>query len=240
MLHKTRGIVLKLTDYGDSSVVAHIFTEQFGIQSYMIHGAKKPKARLKVNLLQSLQLLDMVVQHKPNGNLQRITELKLSPVFLSIPYDITKTSVTLFINEILYKVLKNQGPDERLFQFIQNNLIWLDSVHKMPVDFHLYFLIRLTRFLGFQPAIRSKGDHFFDLKDGIYLKFDPLHPLVLAEPAVTHFAALAQLTVDHLDSFRIDLTQRRYLLGKIIEYYQLHVDGLGEIKSRMVLEEVLS
>lgn len=230
---------MKLTDYGDSSVVAHIFTEQLGMQAYMIHGAKKPRARLKINMLQSLQLLDMVVQHKPNGNLHRIAEFRLSPAFLSIPYDISKTSVVLFINEMLYKVLKNHGPDERLFQFVHNTIIWLDSVERMPTDFHLYFLIRLTKFLGFQPGARKPGDLFFDLKDGVYLRFDPLHPLVLGEPFVSHLDQLANISLDELASVRVSREQRRHLLEKMVEFYRLHV-SIGEIKSHAILEEVLS
>lgn len=239
MLQKTKGVVLKLTDYGDSSVVAHIFTEQLGMQAYMIHGAKKPKARVKTNMLQFLQLLDMVVQYKPNGNLQRINELKLSPAFLSIPYDMAKTSVVLFINEMLYKVLKNHGPDERLFQFVHHTIIWLDAVERMPTDFHLYFLIRLTKYLGFQPGDRKEGDLFFDLKDGVYLRFDPLHPLILGEPFVSYMDRLAKISLEELASIRITREERRYLLEKIVEFYRLHV-SIGEIKSHAILEEVLS
>lgn len=240
MLEKTRGIVLKLTNYGDSSVVATILTESFGVQSYMVHGAKRPKAKLPVNMLQPLQLLDMVVQYRPNANLQRISESKLAPAFLSIPYDVAKSSVVLFINEVLYKVLRHQDADVPLFQFVFNAMSWLDSVEHMPADFHLYFLVRLTRFLGFHPVSPQEGSRFFDLKDGVFAKTEPAHPYVLAEPYVGILSRLTQTSLDQLHSFGLQRDQRRYLLEKIIEYYRLHIDNLGEIKSHSVLEVVLS
>ena len=103
MLHKTRGIVFKTTSYSENSVIVQVFTEKFGMQSYMVNGAKKPKAKISLNMLQSLSLLDMVVYYKNTGNVQRIKELKNSPVLQTIPYDIIKSSIALFLNEVLYR-----------------------------------------------------------------------------------------------------------------------------------------
>lgn len=239
MLEKTRGIVLKLTPYGDTSVVAQIFTESFGLQSYMVHGAKKPRAKIRINMLQPLQLLDLVVYRRANADLQRISEARTSPSFTSIPYDMAKSSVVMFINEVLYKVLRHQDADLPLFQFVFNAVSWLDSVEQMPPDFHLYFLLRLTRYLGFQPDRRPAGTQFFDLKDGVYLSYAPAHPLVLVQPFVDHFEQLSTVPLEELAGVRLTREQRQYLLDKIIEYYRLHVH-LGEIKSHAILAEVLS
>ena len=102
MLHKTRGIVFKTTDYGETSVIVQIFTEKFGLQSYIINAVKKPRAKISRNMLQPLHLLDMVVYHKSAGNVQRIAEMKNSPVLLSIPYDVVKRSLAMFLNEVLF------------------------------------------------------------------------------------------------------------------------------------------
>jgi DNA repair protein RecO (recombination protein O) len=104
MLHKTRGIVFKATDYGESSVIVQIFTEKFGLQSYIINGAKKPKAKIGRNMLQPLHLLDLVVYHKNTGSVQRITELKNSPVLLSIPYDVIKSCIAIFFERSVVQV----------------------------------------------------------------------------------------------------------------------------------------
>src|SRR5215469_15453500 len=118
MLHKTRAIVFKTTDYGESSVIIQLFTEKFGLQSYIINGVKKPKAKISRNMLQPLHLLDVVVYHKSTGNVRRISELKNSPVLLSIPYDVVKSCVAIFLNEVLYKAVRQQSADEHLFEFI--------------------------------------------------------------------------------------------------------------------------
>src|SRR6478735_3099016 len=112
MLHKTRGIVLKTTLYSESSVIVQVFTEKFGIQSYLINGVKKPKAKIRMNMLQPLHLLDMVVYHKINIGIQRVSDLRPSPVFRSIPYDIVKSSIVMFLNEVLYKSIRQQHTDE--------------------------------------------------------------------------------------------------------------------------------
>lgn len=239
MLEKTRGIVLKLTAYGDSSVIAAIYTESFGLQSYMVHGAKKPRAKIRINMLQPLQLLDMVVYRKENTNLQRIAEVQLAPSFVSIPYDMAKSTVVMFINEVLYKVLKHQDADAPLFQFAFHAISWLDSVERMPPDFHLFFLLRMTRFLGFQPDRREVGTNYFDLKDGIFMKSMPSHPFVLSEPYVSLFNQLSTSTVEQLSQIRMSREQRNIMLDKIVEYYRLHVH-IGEIKSHAILVEVLS
>lgn len=239
MLEKTRGIVLKLTNYGDTSVVATILTESFGVQSYMVQGARRPRAKLPVNRLQPLQLLDLVVHYRSNANLQRISESMMSPAFLSIPYDISKSSVVLFLNEVLYKVLRHQESDAPLFQFVFNAVAWLDSVESMPADFHLYFLVRLTRFLGFHPVSAQEGEKYFDLKNGVFAQSEPPHPHVLTEPYVAILNQLTRISLDQLHEIALKRDQRRYLLGKIIEYYRLHIDNFGEIKSHAVLEEVM-
>jgi len=96
MLHKTRGIVFKTTDYGDNSIIVQVFTEKFGLQSYIVNGAKKPRAKISRNMFQPLHLLDMVVYHKNTGNVQRIKEVKNSPVLQTIPYDVIKSSLAMF------------------------------------------------------------------------------------------------------------------------------------------------
>lgn len=238
MLYKTRGIVLKLTNYRDSSVIAQLFTEQFGLQSYVIHGAKKPKAKIRINMLQPMQLLDLVVSNHSRGGLQRISDLQLAPPFTTIPYEIGKSSVVLFLNEILYKILRHQTEDEPIFQFLFNAISWLDSVEKLPANFHLYFLIRLSRYLGFYPAEKQGGASYFDLKNGVFVR-SASQPYILHPPHADWLADLMSLSLEELSQFRIPAADRSFLLEKILDFYRFHMDYLGEIKSHKILEEVL-
>ncbi len=240
MLHKTRGIVLKLTNYSENSVIVQVFTEKFGLQSYFINGVRKPKAKIGITLLQPLHLLDMVVYHRENKSLQRIAEARQLPALQTIPYDIEKSTVVMFLNEVLYKSLRQQSADEPLFNYLFNAISWLDSLEKTPPNFHLLFLLKLSRFLGFNPALPKQGQLFFDLKDGVFCSHLPAHPLVLQHPHAGQLADLLACSFDNLTSIRITLADRRFLLAKIIDFYRLHIDHMGEIKSHEVLEEVLS
>ncbi|ASU33574.1 DNA repair protein RecO [Mucilaginibacter xinganensis] len=240
MLHKTRGIVFKTTDYGESSVVVQVFTEKFGLQSYMVNGAKKPKAKISRNMLQPLHLLDLVVYHKETGNVQRIKELKNSPLLQTIPYDVIKSSLAMFLNEVLYKAVKQQSADERLFDFVFSAIEWLDHQTEGLANFHLLFLIRLTRYLGFYPDRYLAGEaDYFDLKNGIFSKYKPDSVLYLSPPHTQNFTKLLQSTFENIAAVKLSNDERRYLISKLLEYYALHIEGFGNIKSHEVLEEVL-
>lgn len=239
MLHQTRGIVLKTTDYSESSVVAQIYTEKFGVQSYLVQGVKKPRAKIRLNMLQPLHLLDMVVYHKQQGNLQRIAEARLHPVLQRIPYEIERSAMALFLNEMLYKSIRIQSVDEMLFEFAFQAINWLDSTDVVPVNFHLYFLFQLSKYLGFYPAARQEGQAYFDLRDGIFKTTDPGHIFVLHEPHTSQWASLLNTNWTALSTLNIKNEDRRVLLNKMVAYYRLHVDSFGEINSHKVLEEVL-
>ncbi len=240
MLHKTKGIVFKVTDYGESSVIVQLFTEKFGLQSYMVNGAKKPKAKISRNMLQPLHLVDMVVYHKNTGNVQRIKELKNAPLLQSIPYDIIKSSIAIFLNEVLYKSVKQQAADETAFGFIFSAIEWLDHQTEGLANFHLLFLIQLTRYLGFYPDryLSAEAD-YFDLKNGCFSKYKPDGLFYLSPPHTQNFFRLLQSNFENAGSVKLGNEERRYLLQKMLDYYALHIEGFGNIKSHEVLEEVL-
>jgi len=240
MLHKTRGIVFKTTDYGESSVVVQVYTEKFGLQSYIVNGAKKPKAKIARNMLQPLHLLDMVVYHKETGNIQRIKEVKNWPPLQSIPYDVIKSSLAMFLNEILYKAVKQQSADENMFDFVFSAIEWLDHQADGIANFHLLFLVRLTRYLGFYPDRYLAGEaDYFDLKNGTFSRFKPDSVLYLSPPHTQNFTMLLQGTFENIAGIKLSNDERRYLINKLLDYYALHIEGFGNIKSHEVLEEVL-
>ncbi|MDB5007752.1 MAG: repair protein RecO [Mucilaginibacter sp.] len=240
MLHKTRGIVFKTTDFGENSIIVQVFTEKFGLQSYMVNGAKKPKAKIGRNMLQPLHLLDMVVYHKNTGNVQRIKELKNSPQLLTIPYDIIKSSIALFLNEVLFKAVKQQGEDENLFDFVFSAIEWMDHQSEGLANFHLLFLTQLTRYLGFYPDRYLAGNaEYFDMKNGVFCQYKPDSFSYLSPPHTQNFAVLLQCSFENMPLLKLSNDERRYLIQKLLEYYALHIEGFGSIRSHEVLEEVL-
>src|SRR6201995_5876389 len=217
MLHKTRGIVFKTTDYGESSVIVQVFTEKFGLQSYIINAVKKPKAKISRNMLQPLHLLDMVVYHKNTGSVQRVAELKNSPVLQTIPYDVIKSSIAIFLNEVLYKAVRQQSADENLFGFVFNAIEWLDHQEEGLANFHLLFLVRLTRYLGFHPDLFQAD--FFDMKNGVFSKYKPEGFSYLSPPHTHNFYSLLTCSFERMAQLRFSNDERRFLIQKLLEYY---------------------
>lgn len=241
MLHKTRGIVLKTTLYGEGSVIVQIFTEKFGIQSYMINGVKKPKAKIRMNMLQPLHLVEMVVYNKINTSIQRISELRPAPIFGSIPYDIIKSTVVIFLNEVLYKSIRQQTTDEHLFDFIFSALCWFDESTAVNINFHLAFLLKLSKFLGFAPSTQTRSDQsYFDLQEGEFKSMPPVHPYFLDKIDASLFISLFIAPFDKINEIKLDNKTRRSVLDKILIYYTLHTASFGEINSHHILEDVLS
>lgn len=239
MLHKTKGIVLKTTDYAENSVIVKIFTQKFGLQSYLINGVKKPKAKIRLNMLQPLHILDMVVYHKPNGGIQRISDARSEPILQSIPYDIIKSSLVIFINEVIYKSLKQEDNDEVMFEFIEKSIELLDKSDKGIANYHLIFLMKLTRFLGFYPDMSfADSSSFFDLKNGIFQKHQPPHSFFIEEKLLAVWIAILRNSMDNFLEIKLDSQTRKYFVQKVIDYYALHIDSFGEVKSHLILEEI--
>ncbi|RZL18949.1 MAG: DNA repair protein RecO [Pedobacter sp.] len=241
MLHKVRGIVLKTTNYSESSVIVQVLTDKFGMQSYLINGVKKPKAKIKMNMLQSLHLLDMVVYHKANTNIQRVSEIRQTPVFKSIPYDMIKTSIIIFLNEVLYKSIRQQSADDSLFDYIFNSVAWFDETEELNPNFHLSFLLKLTRFLGYSPNDKRRTDQvYFDLQEGEFVSRLPIHANYLQLEDAQGFVSLFNTPLERIYEIKMSNVQRRFLLDKILVFYTLHTASFGEVQSHKILETLLS
>jgi DNA repair protein RecO (recombination protein O) len=241
MLHKTRGIVLSTLNYSDTSVIAHVYTERFGLQSYMVNGARGKKAKIKANLFQPLSLIEMVVYHKEKNNLQRISELRNSQPFTSIPYNILKTSIAIFINEVLYKAIREEEANQRLFDFIHSSVQILDLEQESCVNFHLSFLVQFSKYLGFFPQGKvSSETPYFDLQEGTFISKEPMHPYFLDPVLSIILEKLSVTDYTGASSLEISNSQRRDLLNKLILFYELHLPSLKNINSHRILEEVMS
>ncbi|MCX6290690.1 MAG: DNA repair protein RecO [Bacteroidetes bacterium] len=241
MLHKTRGIVFHVTDYSESSVVAKIYTELFGLQSYLVNSVRKKNPKIKPVTFQPLALIDLVVYHKERMGLQRLAEVKINPPLKKIPFDIRKSSIVLFMNEVLYKSVKEEESNRSLFGFIYNSVQLLDMQDDTCSDFHLVFLVQLAKYLGFYPRENfSASASVFNLQDGFFQEKVPDHPHFISHPLSEYFYLLLKSSLNFTDDLKIPYQYKRQLIEKLLEYFQLHVSGFGNIKSHKVLEEVWS
>ncbi|MFM2206365.1 MAG: hypothetical protein RL213_340 [Bacteroidota bacterium] len=239
MLHKTRGIVFHTTDYSETSIIAKVYTEAFGVQSYLVNSVRKRNARTRPHLFQPLSQVEMVVYHKERGGIQRVSEIRNSPAYKDIPFDVYKSAMVFFLNEVLYRSVREEDSNPSLFEFVSSALQLLDLQPKTGSDFHLLFLLRLTRFLGFYPNGRYVSDApVFDLQEGVYRTSPPAHPFFIESPLSLKFDALLEACSDLNSDASLLVEERRALIERILEYYRLHVAGFGEIRSHKVLEEV--
>lgn len=237
----TEGIVLHFIKYGESSVIATIFTREFGRQTYMVNASRSRKSKNKAGLLQPLFLVDIEAFQKKSRDMQRMKGLKSNLVYQNIPFDITKSTQAIFLAEVLYKTISEQESYIELFDFIKNSLLYFDLMEDGWSNFHLYFLFRLTEYLGFMPNTTKVGfQGWLDLRKGAIVPFEPSHPMFAHKEATEYIIQLSQLKINELDKLKITRSMRDYLLGVLLNYYQLHFDNLGKIKSMKVLKEIFA
>ena len=222
MLHKTPGIVFRFTKYGDTSIIVNVFTELHGLQAYIVNGVRSAAAKGKMALYQPLTLLDLVVYYKENASIKRIKEVKCLHPYHSIHADVKKSAIALFLNEVLNKSVKDESHTQDLFAFISTSLIMLDDLDKEVENFHLIFLIGLSRYLGF----------------GAYTVSEVLSGKMVEKEVEQKLNEL--LTAEYSSSIRMTISQRREILDVMLKFYKGHLDSVGEFKSVQVLKEVLN
>ena len=221
MLHKTRGIVLRFVKYGETSIIVTLFTELFGLQSYIVNGVRSKSRSNKIALYQPLTLLDLVVYHREHANINRIKEVKCLYPYQSIPTDVRKSTLAMFMIEIMNKTVKEESHAQELCEFLIHSFVTLDQMEDNTENFHLLFLLKLTRFLGF-------GAH--NLSDVLGVRVTSRENEQILETL---------LKSEYSDFVIIRNVERREILELILKFFADHIENLGEIKSIQVLREIL-
>ncbi|MBE0639080.1 MAG: DNA repair protein RecO [Bacteroidales bacterium] len=240
MICKTSGIVFKTIKYSDHSLIVKIYTRAFGLRSYMIRGMNNRKSAARKSAFQPLSILELVVYEKEKEGLQSIREVESIYPYKSLPFDIRKSCIAMFMNEVMYRSIFSEEADDALFHFLHQSLISLDDAENSSENFHLRFLARLSRFLGFAPMNNfSPNNHFFDLQEGLFVSEQPMHNNFLDSSLSLKFTHLIADS-EQMSGLMINALSRNELLAKLIDYYRLHLPGFGEIKSHLVLKDVLA
>lgn len=242
MLTKTKAIVIKTIDYSENSVILKCFTEQYGLQSYLINGVKNKKGSIKPSHLLPLNLLDLDVYHQLNKNLQRIKELKCQPILNNIHYDLLKSSIGIFMGELLNKTIQAENQaDKNLFEFLYTVIQYLDLTKQSLANFPVYFMLQLSQYLGFNPKLNySEINNSFDLEEGVFKPSLFGDIKVVESHLAEYWFDLCKVNFDSFSQIEINKTHRNELLNHIMLYYKIHVDGFNELKSNKVLVEVLA
>lgn len=236
MMEKTLGIVLKQYKYAETSLIVHLYTRRWGRIGIIVPGARTSSKSRKAHLFQPLTILELEVYYKANRDLQNIKEVKNHCPLIHLTGDPVKSSVALFLSEILNKALREEEPNDDLFDFLDNHIQLLDVTDQGTGNFHLYFLLRLSRHLGFSPEVPpARADLWFDLAIGTFSTTPPLHGSYLRPELTTLLIRFLSVQASDLSTIVIDRSTRAELLDGILRYYYMHLEGLGEIKSHTVL-----
>jgi DNA repair protein RecO (recombination protein O) len=241
----TKGIVLRTVKYGETSLIVTIFTELFGVQSYLINGVRtsSKKGSGKANLFQPAALLDLVVYHNDLKQLQRIREFRWGQLYQHILSDVRKNAVALFMVELLTKCLKQPEANPDLFHFAEDAFLHLDeSTDTVTANFALFFALHLAGFFGFRIHDGySEKKQFLDLQEGNFVGETPSHPHFLEDRQAAVTAQLLRVMQPReLADIKLNHDFRRHLLYAYEKYYALHIQDFGTLRTLPVLREIVS
>lgn len=240
MLIKTKGIVLKSIKYGETSLIVDVFTLELGLRTYIVNGVRKKKARFGASLFQHTSFIDLVAYEKKGRNIHRIKEVQSAYTYQTLPYDVKKSAVGLFMTEIIQKVLQGEEEHPELFDFLYESYVYLDQTEASIANIPIQFLLSLTTFLGIQPEDNYDKDHpFFNLMEGYFQQEPPVlhvHYLKPSESLILSQSIKHPLTESHL--LKIKPSERKPLLENILLFYRLHINSFPDIHSHLILEGV--
>lgn len=244
MVHATKGIVLRTVKYGDTSIITTVYTELFGIQSYLVKGVRQSTKTSagKASFFQPSAMLDMVVYHNELKQLQFIKEYQWGYLYENVLFDVVKNTVASFVIELLQHSLQQPEANPELFYLIEDTLKQLDKgTETLTANLPLYFTLHLTSELGFRiSGSYSTQTPVLDLQEGIFIAQKPIHPYYITDAMAQTTSQLVSLQFyNELESISLNRGLRRDLLQAYQTYLSLHIQGFGELKSFGILQEIL-
>ena len=249
MLVKTEAIVLHSLKYGETKLIVDMFTREAGRLSFAVPLSKSPKGRLKKQYFQPMTLLEVEIDLRQRLQLQKLKDARLLSAYASIPFSPEKLALSLFIAEFLYHALRSEQQNEPLFAYLVDAMQWLDIAETGYANFHLTFLMRMSRFLGFYPNLEVRGmrsevremsetEFFFDLREGQFCTSAPTHRDFLQPDDARRIHTLMRMDFPTMHLYRLNRTDRNRIVDVLLHYYHLHIPQFPELKSLSVLQEL--
>jgi len=237
MLVKTKAIVLSALKHQEKNLIVKCFTQSDGLKSYFVQSAfSNKKSNQKAAYFQPLTILEVNAIHKNKGTLEHFKEIKLAFPYQTVSTNVVKSTIVIFLSEVLYHSIKEEEKNENLFIFLETALLWLDT-HEEIANFHLILLLEMTKFLGFYPDNSENNFKFFEMTEGIFSPFQGVS--CLSEHETFLLKKLMNLKFDS-DQKVFAGIERQILLKTLLDYYSIHLGGFKKPKSLDVLKEVFS
>lgn len=233
----TKALVLSTLKYSDSDLIVSCYTQQYGILSFILKGIlKRKKSKIKTGYFQPLTQLQINIVYKKNRSLHSISDVKLNYNYYSIPNSVQKTAILMFLAEILSTSLKEEEENESLYAYLESALQWLDTQAHFA-NFHLLFLLKLTKFLGFYPETSNTRLAFFNLQSGVFEKTNNNRYCISGEN-LTLLKNLLGINFDALHTITINAKQRQAFLNMLLLYFELHLGTFKKPKSLEIFSQV--
>ncbi|MEA4903267.1 MAG: DNA repair protein RecO [Petrimonas sp.] len=239
MYHKTEGIVLSNAKYNDKYVITHVFTRDFGRVSYLLPKTHGRRSKINPALFSPLSILNLEVEHLPLREIQRLKEADRQALLYNIGSDLTKVSLVFFLSEFLSKVLRETDNNEVLFDYLKQAVEVLEETKAGLANFHLTFILGLTRFLGIYPNLENytKGC-CFDMLNGEFTCRIPTHNYYLRDRESAYLNELSRINFSNMHLFNMSRSDRNLIIDRLLTYYRLHLYDFPAIKSLDVLREL--
>jgi DNA repair protein RecO (recombination protein O) len=238
MLVKTKAVLLHHVRYSDNSLIANFYTQDYGRLSVMVKGISSRKGGTRFNYFQPLNIFNIELYHYENRELHNLKEMSLAFIPKTIPGDIQRTTVALFISEILYNIIREEDANRMLYEFIESSVITLDSITAGTSNFHLWFLVAFMAYAGIGPSHTMLKEYYFDMLTGQFAVQQPLHPDYLEPRSASILNHLLQIPAEQVDTLRLSGEERTELLTRILKYYNLHLAGIRQIRSLQVMKDI--
>jgi DNA repair protein RecO (recombination protein O) len=240
MIVSTKAIVLSKIKYKDHDLIIKCYTEKFGVISYLVRNAlKTKKSKFKVAYFQPLSLLEIQADHNDNRSLQYLRDIKLYTYYKSLHSNVVKSTIVMFLSEVLNNILKEEEKNNALYSFLETTMIWFDETSGNN-SFHLLFLTELTKYLGFYPEVSNTiNEKYFNLEEGRF-QMHKENKNCIEGHNLTILKQLLGIKFDDTKTLQITSSQKQEFLNMILLYFKLHLDGFKHPKSLSILNQVFS
>lgn len=238
MIVKTKAVLIHHLRHSDNSLIVHFYTREYGRLSVVARGVSSRKGRAKFAYFQPLYIFDLELYYRDTRELHTLKEINLAYTPLQLPVDVYKSTIAMFLSEMLFTLIREEDVNRDLFDFIESSVITLDTLTEGISNFHLWFLSVLSGYIGIGPTPSKEGDFLFDMLSGHFVTSAPHHTDFLDRSEASVFSRLLTSAAEDLPGIMLSGEERSSLLNRIIRYYNIHLPGMRNIRSLQVLNDV--